>query len=105
MGDGTEESHRRAQRALDYLTPYTNELFSVDALEDSVAQAGIGARNSELKAAWLADVEATLDEATLSLPAPGGYTSTGKLGIHSEHMGFLLAELQSVARQYPGAQW
>jgi len=105
MGDGTEESHRRAQRALDYLTPYTNELFSVDALEDSVAQAGIGARNGELKAAWLADVEATLDEATLSLPAPGGYTSTGKLGIHSEHMGFLLAELQSVARQYPGAQW
>jgi ring-1,2-phenylacetyl-CoA epoxidase subunit PaaC len=105
LGDGTQESHERSQRALDYLAPYTNELFSADPLEDGIAQAGIGPRNADLKAAWLADVEATLKEATLTLPDPGAYTTTGKLGIHSEHMGFLLAELQSVARQYPGAQW
>ena len=105
LGDGTELSHRRAQAALDYLLPYTNEFFSVDALEDVVAANGLGPRGADLKDAWLADVTATLDEATLKLPVTGSYTTTGKLGIHSEHMGYLLAELQSVARQYPGAQW
>jgi ring-1,2-phenylacetyl-CoA epoxidase subunit PaaC len=105
LGDGTETSHRRAQSALDYLLPYTNEFFSVDALEDAVAADGIGARGADLKAAWLADISAILNEATLKLPATGNYITTGKLGIHSEHMGYLLAELQSVARQHPGAQW
>jgi ring-1,2-phenylacetyl-CoA epoxidase subunit PaaC len=105
LGDGTEISHRRAQSALDYLLPYTNEFFSADALEDAVAADGIGPRGTDLKAAWLADIGATLDEATLKLPVTGNYITSGKLGIHSEHMGYLLAELQSVARQHPGAQW
>jgi ring-1,2-phenylacetyl-CoA epoxidase subunit PaaC len=105
FGDGTDESHRRAQAALDHLLPYTNEFFSSDTLEDAIAGAGIGPRGVDLKAPWLAEVEAVLETATLTLPALGPHTTTGKLGIHSEHMGYLLAELQSVARQHPGASW
>ncbi|MBC8731813.1 1,2-phenylacetyl-CoA epoxidase subunit PaaC [Paraburkholderia sp. UCT2] len=105
FGDGTDESHRRAQAALDYLMPYTYEFFSADAVEDAVAAAGIGPRTSALEAAWLDDVRATLDQATLTLPAALRHVSTGKHGEHSEHMGFVLAQMQSLARQHPGASW
>jgi len=105
FGDGIDESHRRAQAALDYLMPYTREFFSADAIEDSIAAAGIGPKTAELEAVWLDDVRAALDEATLTLPEPVKHVSTGKQGEHSEHMGYLLAEMQSVARQYPGATW
>ncbi|NML31956.1 1,2-phenylacetyl-CoA epoxidase subunit PaaC [Paraburkholderia antibiotica] len=105
FGDGTDESHRRAQAALDYLMPYTREFFSADAVEDVIAAAGIGPRTSELETAWLADIHATLDEATLTLPEPVKHVTTGKHGEHSEHMGFVLAEMQSLARQHPGATW
>ena len=105
FGDGTDESHRRAQVALDWLTPYTREFFAADAVETAVAADGIAPLTSELEAAWLADVQAALDEATLSLPAPVKHVSTGKLGEHSEHMGHVLAQMQSVARQHPGARW
>jgi ring-1,2-phenylacetyl-CoA epoxidase subunit PaaC len=105
FGDGTDESHRRAQDALDYLMPYTREFFSADTTEDTIAMAGIGPKTSELEALWLEDVQAALDEATLKLPEPGKHVTTGKHGEHSEHMGFLLAEMQSLARQHPGASW
>ncbi|MCC8402372.1 phenylacetate-CoA oxygenase subunit PaaC [Paraburkholderia sp. MMS20-SJTN17] len=105
FGDGTDESHRRAQAALDYLMPYTAEFFSADAVEDAIAAAGIGPRTAELEAAWRADVSATLDAATLALPEPVKHVSTGKHGEHSEHLGFVLAEMQSLARQHPGASW
>ncbi|MFC0402710.1 1,2-phenylacetyl-CoA epoxidase subunit PaaC [Paraburkholderia rhizosphaerae] len=105
FGDGTEESHRRAQAALDYLMPYTREFFSADAIDDAAAAAGIGPRAADLESAWLDDVRAAVDEATLALAEPVTHVSTGKHGEHSEHMGFLLAELQSVARQHPGASW
>ncbi|MEX3935481.1 1,2-phenylacetyl-CoA epoxidase subunit PaaC [Paraburkholderia phymatum] len=105
FGDGTDESHRRAQAALDYLIPYTREFFSADATEDAIAAAGIGPKTAELEALWLEDVRAALDEATLTLPEPVRHITTGKHGEHSEHMGFLLAEMQSLARQHPGASW
>jgi ring-1,2-phenylacetyl-CoA epoxidase subunit PaaC len=105
LGDGTEESHRRTQAALDFLMPYTLEFFSPDPVEETIAAHGIGPLTATLQSAWLADVQATLDEATLSTPALGQYVSTGKLGEHSEHMGYLLAEMQSLARQHPGARW
>jgi ring-1,2-phenylacetyl-CoA epoxidase subunit PaaC len=105
FGDGTDESHRRAQAALDWLMPYTREFFATDAVETAVASAGIAPPTSDLEAAWLAAVQAALDEATLTLPAPVQHMSTGKLGEHSEHMGYVLAEMQSVARQHPGARW
>lgn len=105
FGDGTAESHARAQRALDQLMPYANELFGTDAVEEAVAQAGIGARGVDLHAGWKALVEAILDESTLKMPAASGFQSTGKTGIHSEHLDYLLLEMQSVARQHPGARW
>ena len=105
FGDGTEESHRRAQAALDYLMPYTREFFSVDEVETAIAAAGIGPLPSEFEAAWREDVAATLAQATLKAPAEVKHVSTGKHGEHSEHMGYLLAEMQSLARQHPGASW
>lgn len=105
FGDGTAESHRRAQAALDYLMPYTRELFASDAVEDAIAAAGIGPKTADLEAAWNEDISAALEEATLVLPAPVKHVTTGKHGEHSEHMGYLLAEMQSLARQHPGATW
>jgi ring-1,2-phenylacetyl-CoA epoxidase subunit PaaC len=105
FGDGTDESHRRAQAALDYLMPYTREFFTVDKVETNAAEAGIGPLATSLEAAWQADVDATLAEATLQAPPQASHITTGKHGEHSEHMGFLLAEMQSLARQHPGATW
>jgi len=105
FGDGTEASHARAQRALDWLMPYTNEFFATDAVEDAVADAGIGVRVADVREAWSATVNDALAEATLTLPESGPYVSTGKQGVHSEHMGTLLAEMQGLARQFPGASW
>jgi ring-1,2-phenylacetyl-CoA epoxidase subunit PaaC len=105
FGDGTEESHRRAQAALDYLMPYTQEFFSVDDVETAIAAAGIGPLPTDIETAWREDVAATLEQATLKAPAEVEHVSTGKHGEHSEHMGYLLAEMQSLARQHPGASW
>jgi ring-1,2-phenylacetyl-CoA epoxidase subunit PaaC len=109
LGDGTDESHRRAQAALDYLLPYTREFFAPDAVEDAVAAAGGGVRAVDFQEAWSADLASALTEATLSMalavPEPGHHVTTGKHGEHSEHMGYLLAEMQTVARQHPGAIW
>jgi len=105
LGDGTDESHRRAQAALDYLIPYPRECFAADTIEEAIAAQGIGPTPASLEAAWRADVDDALAEATLALPAPVEHVTTGKHGEHSEHMGFLLAEMQSLARQHPGAVW
>jgi ring-1,2-phenylacetyl-CoA epoxidase subunit PaaC len=105
FGDGTEESHRRAQAALDYLMPYTREFFTTDAVEEAIAAAGIGPKTADLETAWLEDVKAALDEATLALPEPVKHVTTGKHGEHSEHMGYLIAQMQDLARQHPGATW
>ena len=105
FGDGTAESHARAQRAIDQLMPYCNELFATDAVEEAVATGDIGVRSADLKPGWHAQVQAVLEEATLSLPAASAFLSSGKTGLHSEHFEVLLGEMQSLARQHPGAQW
>ena len=105
LGDGTDESHRRAQAALDYLMPYTREFFATDAIEQAVADAGIAPLASEFEAAWRDEVASALEEATLTAPEEVKHVTTGKHGEHSEHMGYLLAEMQSLARQHPGASW
>lgn len=105
LGDGTDESHRRTQAALDYLMPYTREFFATDAIEQAVADAGIAPLASALEASWRAQLASALEEATLVAPAEVRHVSTGKQGEHSEHMGYLLAEMQSLARQHPGASW
>jgi ring-1,2-phenylacetyl-CoA epoxidase subunit PaaC len=105
LGDGTEESHARMQRALDYLWPYTAEFFSSNATDERVTAAGIGPAWSSLAARWEQAVLPVLDVATLKVPAPTPFLSRGKEGRHSEHMGHLLAEMQYLQRAYPGARW
>ena len=105
LGDGTEESHARMTRALAGLWPYTSEFFAADAIDHAAANAGIGIAPSALEAAWRANVDEVLAEATLRAPPATRFRSTGKLGVHSEHLGFVLAEMQYLQRAYPGGQW
>ncbi|MGD9946507.1 MAG: 1,2-phenylacetyl-CoA epoxidase subunit PaaC [Burkholderiaceae bacterium] len=105
FGDGTEESHRRAQRALDALLPYTNEWFADDALETRAAVAGIGVPGSTLRESWLATMRGLVDEATLRWPDDSRFRSTGREGLHSEHLSRMLTEMQSLARAHPQASW
>jgi ring-1,2-phenylacetyl-CoA epoxidase subunit PaaC len=76
-----------------------------DAVDEAAASAGLGPRWSELKQPWLADMTQVLDEAGLAQPAAVPFLSTGKTGVHSEHMGFILAEMQQLQRAYPGGVW
>jgi ring-1,2-phenylacetyl-CoA epoxidase subunit PaaC len=86
LGDGTEESQRRMQQALDALWPYTNEWFDADDVDSAVVTAGIGVSGKSLREHWLAVVSPLLAEATLTQPADSEFSSTGKYGIHSEHL-------------------
>ena len=94
LGDGTDESHARMQAAVNHLMPYTQEFWDA-------ADAGTAA----LQPAWDALVDEALAEATLTRPTAAGYLPRGKQGLHSEHLGYLLGEMQSLARQHPGATW
>ena len=105
LGDGTDESHARTQAALDHLFPYTQEFWAQSPTEAAAIAAGIGVDVTTLRADWDAIVDAALAEATLQRPALGGYVPQGKIGIHSEHLGFLLAEMQSLARAHPNGSW
>jgi len=105
LGDGTEESKQRMQRALDYLWPYTSELFTPTAEDDAVVESGFGVAWSTLQPAWEAAVLPVLDLAGLKVPARTPFVSSGKSGRHSEHMGHLLSELQYLQRTYPGNAW
>lgn len=105
LGDGTEESARRPHAALARAWPYTAELFVVDEVDAAAAATGLGPSRADLQAPWLAEVGATLAEAKVQVPAASPFVSTGTLGRHSEHMGFILAELQFLQRRYPGGVW
>ena len=105
FGDGTDESHARAQAALDHLLPYTQEFWIGSEAETQAVQSDTGVDVASLKAAWDALVDDTVQAATLKRPAVHGHVPQGKLGVHSEHMGFLLAEMQSLARTHPQAVW
>lgn len=105
FGDGTDASHARAQAALERLWPYTNEWWATDEVERQAEQAGVGPALAGLRPAWDATIDAVLADATLKRPADTPFVSSGKHGVHSEYMGFLLAEMQTLARQHPGASW
>jgi ring-1,2-phenylacetyl-CoA epoxidase subunit PaaC len=105
LGDGTEESHRRMQTAIDDLWMYTGEMFESDEIDQAMAQEGLGPDLATLHEPWLGLVRATAEEATLTLPQPGWAQRGGKSGIHSEHLGFILADLQFLQRAYPNATW
>lgn len=105
LGDGTDESHARAQAAVDRLWPYTGELFEADEHDQAAVAVGICAEPSSLRAGWDEAVDAVLGRATLARPENGWMQTGGKAGRHSEHLGFLLADLQYLQRAYPGAKW
>lgn len=105
LGDGTDESHRRMQDALNQMWPYTTEMFTNDAVDEAAHGTGLGPRLGDVKADWLAEMGAVLTAANLHLPKPTAFTSTGKSGKHSEHMGFLLTDMQYLQRSFPGGVW
>jgi ring-1,2-phenylacetyl-CoA epoxidase subunit PaaC len=105
LGDGTEESHRRSQTAIDDLWAYTGEMFAVDDSERGLIEDGIAVDPATLRAQWLATVSSVLREATLVQPDSGWMQQGGRSGRHSEHLGHLLSELQSMQRTFPGATW
>ena len=105
LGDGTEESHRRMQKALDLLWPYTGELFMGDAVDQAVAAAGIAPDPASLKAGWTTLVAEVMAEATLTVPTAPFQHKGGKAGRHTEALGFILADMQFLQRAYPGGVW
>jgi ring-1,2-phenylacetyl-CoA epoxidase subunit PaaC len=105
LGDGTAESHRRIAQALDELWPYTGEMFEADAAERELIDSGAVLDPAAFRAEWERTVADILSQATLAMPAAGWMQKGGRTGRHSEHLGHLLAEMQSVARAHPGATW
>ena len=105
LGDGTEESHRRAQAAVNELWPYTAELFMDLPGDAERVRSGIAIAPASLEIPWREEVAAWLADATLDAPAVTRFMSSGRRGMHSEHFGFLLAEMQVLHRAHPGAKW
>lgn len=106
LGDGTAESHKKTQAAADALWMYTGEMFQYDAVDKAMVAAGIAPASELLRAAFLEHVAEIFAEATLVMPAPDAWMQKGgKQGTHTEHLGFILAEMQFLQRAYPGAEW
>jgi len=105
LGDGTDESRARVQASLDRLWKYTGELFATDEVDRAVEAAGIAIDMAGIKSRWDAIVNDVLSRATLTRPADGPMQGGGRRGRHTEHIGHLLATMQSVARAHPGATW
>ncbi len=105
LGDGTEESNRRIKKAVDELWRYTGELFENEKYEIENSKEGIAPDVSKLKESWLKKVKETFEEASQQMPENVFMQSGGKKGLHSEHMGYILTELQYLQRTYPGAEW
>ena len=105
LAQGTDASRVRTERALSDLWRFHAELFTADDVDAQAAQAGLGPSWSELQEPWRAEMQQVLDEAGLQAPKSTSFLSAGKNGRHSEHMGFLLAEMQHLQRAYPGGVW
>jgi ring-1,2-phenylacetyl-CoA epoxidase subunit PaaC len=105
LGDGTEESHRRAQTAIEDLWAYTGEMFAVDDSDRGLIDRDIAIDPAPLRSQWLKMVSGVVAEATLALPKSDWMQQGGRSGRHSEHLGHLLSELQSMQRTFPGATW
>ena len=105
LGDGTPESMRRMQAALGELWRYVPEMFDTDATDEAASATGLGPLWSELEAQWQEEMALILGEACLAVPAPSAFRSEGKRGRHSEHMGYILADMQYLQRSFPGGAW
>jgi ring-1,2-phenylacetyl-CoA epoxidase subunit PaaC len=105
LGDGTDESHCRMQASLEALWPYTGEMFIADEKDEAVARAGIAPHPESLRPAWEKTVREVLGEATLSMPESRFAHKGGRRGVHTEHLGYILADMQFLQRAYPGSEW
>jgi ring-1,2-phenylacetyl-CoA epoxidase subunit PaaC len=105
LGDGTPESHARVQAALDELWPFTAELFAHDEVDAAMQAARIAPEMAALQARWSQQIDEVLAEARLSRPADSVFPWHGRRGVHTEHLGYMLAEMQFLQRAYPGAEW
>jgi ring-1,2-phenylacetyl-CoA epoxidase subunit PaaC len=105
LGDGTPESHQRTQKAIDMLWRYADELFFMDAVDEELIAQGIAVDLSTLRTKWMERIQHVVQEATLQLPTNNWTQHGGRVGKHSEHLGFLLAEMQYMQRAYPGMEW
>ncbi|MCT8175321.1 1,2-phenylacetyl-CoA epoxidase subunit PaaC [Variovorax sp. CY25R-8] len=105
LGDGTEESRCRTEAALKQAWLYMPELFEADAVDREASASGLGPAWNELREPWFAEMQQVLDAAGLAAPAEAKFRSTGKQGVHSEHMGYILAEMQHLQRAFPGGVW
>ena len=105
LGDGTEESHERAQASVDKLWRYTGEMFTADEVDTIMEKAYAGPNLESIHQRWQTDIEAILINATLTRPEDGWMAAGGKAGRHSEHLGYMIAEMQYLQRTHPGASW
>ncbi len=105
LGDGTEESNKRIQNAINDLWTYTDELFHQTEADKQMISEGVGVDTSKLKEQYYNEVSSLLKEATLEVPESKYFQKGGKKGIHTEHMGYILAELQYMQRTYPNLTW
>lgn len=105
LGDGTEESHGRMQEAMNDLWMFTAEMFDMDEVDELLIAAGIAPDLNKIKEQWEPHVKKVTAEATIQLPSGNFKQKGSREGKHSEHLGFLLAEMQSLHRTYPGAKW
>jgi len=105
LGDGTEASHARVQDSVDSLWQYTGELFAADEVDQIFAESFAGPDLEAIQEQWKANVATILEEATLTMPGDGWMASGGKQGRHSEHFGYMIAEMQYLQRTHPGATW
>jgi ring-1,2-phenylacetyl-CoA epoxidase subunit PaaC len=105
LADGTQESRRRVDAALEQTWRYTAELFENDAVDEHARTTALGPRRIDLREPWLAEVAAVFGEAGLAVPGESAFRSTGTRGVHSEHMGYILAEMQHLQRSFPGGVW
>lgn len=106
LGDGTEESHTRMQSAAEVLWPYTGEFFTSDSVDEEMAASGHGFHPALLKDDWLNQVQQVFGMATLAIPPLDTWMHTGGTqGVHTEHLSYLLAEMQVLHREHPGAAW
>jgi ring-1,2-phenylacetyl-CoA epoxidase subunit PaaC len=105
LGDGTDESHQRIQESFDRLWEYTGDLFAQDESDRECIAKGIGPDLDALRPKWKQRVAEVLIEATLTVPTDGWMQKGSKTGVHTEHFGFLLSELQYMQRAMPGCEW
>lgn len=105
LGDGTEESHQRMQKAIDDLWMYTGELFEMDEVDELLKDSGIAPDTADLKGKWKTYIIDVLTESKLKIPNDEYMQSGSRKGIHTEHLGYILADMQYLQRAYPTAKW